>query len=211
MNAADRSLAQSKASRQELIRQLLTDHEVGSQGQLSALLSDRGIDVTQATLSRDLLELHADKVRGTTGGLVYTVAPPGPDVRTHHQRVQGEPIGARLARLAEELVISAAASGNQVVVRTPPGAAQFLASALDRSYLEDVLGTIAGDDTILIIAREADGGQHLADALLDLASGRAQALGADRAGTPDTGGPTAAPRTGGQRPDDPDNQGESHP
>ena len=172
MSSSAHSLAQTKASRQELIRELLTNHEVGSQAHLSELLSARGIVVTQATLSRDLVDLHADKVRGTSGALVYTVAPAGPDVRTHHQRVQGEPVGPRLARLAEELLISAAASGNQVVVRTPPGAAQFFASALDRSSLDNVLGTIAGDDTILIISRDPDGGERLAHDLLDLADGR---------------------------------------
>lgn len=181
MKAAHRGFPATKAARQQAIRSLLNTREVESQAQLSDLLSDHGFDVTQATLSRDLVELHADKVRGNSGTLVYTVAPDGPDVRTHHQRVQGVPVGARLARLAEELLISAEASGNLVVLRTPPGAAQFFASALDSSRLENVLGTIAGDDTVLVISRAADGGEGLAQEMLDLASGRHPSLSAEDA------------------------------
>jgi transcriptional regulator of arginine metabolism len=76
----------------------------------------------------------------------------------------------RLARLCGELLVSAEASANLVVLRTPPGAAQFLASAFDKADLGDVLGTIAGDDTVLVIGRDPRGGEALARRFLDLAN-----------------------------------------
>src|SRR5699024_1637992 len=83
-----------------------------------------------------------------------------------------ELLEARLPRLAEGLLVSAEASANLVVVRTPPGGAQYLASALDRSVMPDVIGTIAGDDTVLLVARDPDGGERLAARLLEIADGR---------------------------------------
>lgn len=144
----------TKAARQALILDLLGAHEVKSQTELADLLGERGLHVTQATLSRDLDELGAVKVRGGSGALVYAVTIEG--TRTPGA---GETAAAvhRLARLCAELLISAEASANLVVLRTPPGAAQFLASAIDRAEVPDVLGTIAGDDTVLVIARATDG------------------------------------------------------
>lgn len=168
--SAQRAL-QTKASRQNRVRELLTQQEVSSQAQLAELLAADGISVTQATLSRDLVELRAEKVRGSSGALVYEVPPEGPDPRA--RTVRGtESLAAQLARLCEELLVSAEPSGNLVVARTPPGAAQFLASALDRSVIPGLLGTIAGDDSILLITRDIDGGAELADRLLALASRR---------------------------------------
>jgi len=166
----------TKTSRQQRIIDLLERGEVSSQAQLADLLAEQGIEVTQATLSRDLVELRADKVRGSSGALVYRVPPEGPDVRPGRAPLTSEHLGARLPRLAEDLLVSAEASGNLVVVRTPPGAAQFFASAVDRSVIPDVLGTIAGDDTIMLITRSVDGGARLADRLLELASGRRESL-----------------------------------
>jgi transcriptional regulator of arginine metabolism len=82
--------------------------------------------------------------------------------------VSQQALDARLARLCAELLVTADSSANLVVLRTPPGAAQFLASALDHAALPDVLGTIAGDDTVLVITRAPDGGGRLADLLLAL-------------------------------------------
>ena len=160
----------TKAARQALILDLLGSHEVKSQTELAELLGERGLHVTQATLSRDLDELGAEKVRATSGALVYSVATDGT-----RSPGAGETAAAtqRLARLCAELLISAEASRNLVVLRTPPGAAQFLASAIDRAEVPDVLGTIAGDDTVLVIARSEDGGAlarhftHLADGHTD--------------------------------------------
>ncbi|UMG92593.1 arginine repressor [Nocardioides sp. TF02-7] len=160
----------TKGARQQLIADLLASRAVRSQTELAALLSSRGVHVTQATLSRDLVELDAIKVRVASGALVYAVPAEGGD-RTP---VVGDSAAAehRLARLCGELLVSADASANLVVLRTPPGAAQFLASAIDKVDLgpeHPVMGTIAGDDTVLVIGRVADGGEALAHKFTSLA------------------------------------------
>jgi transcriptional regulator of arginine metabolism len=158
----------TKNSRHQLIVDLLSEHEVRSQPELLDLLLEQGVTVTHATLSRDLVELDAVRVRTHDGVLVYAVPAEGGDRRPS---APGETAAAghRLQRLLAELLVSADASANLVVLRTPPGAAQFLASALDKSELGGVLGTIAGDDTVLVIGREAAGGDELARRLLALA------------------------------------------
>ncbi len=161
----------TKTARHARIVDLLARHAIHSQPELSVLLARDGVAVTQATLSRDLVELGASKVRSGENGLVYAVPSLGGD-RTPHPAVPAELLDARLGRLCEELLVTADASANLVVLRTPPGAAQFLASAVDQSVLPDVLGTIAGDDTLLVISRSPDGGDALADRFLALASGR---------------------------------------
>lgn len=157
----------TRAARHQRITELLERHAVGSQGQLLDLLAEDGITVTQATLSRDLVDLEAVKVRQGRS-LVYAVPGQGGDATPRPAQDETE-VSARLARLCQELLVSARAVGNQVVVRTPPGAAQFLASAIDRSDAPDILGTIAGDDTILVITVQADGGPRTAHRLLSLA------------------------------------------
>jgi transcriptional regulator of arginine metabolism len=160
----------TKSARQQRIIELLETSAVRSQTELADLLHRGGVNVTQATLSRDLVELDAVKVRAPSGQLVYAVPGEGGDRRPvlAHESAAAE---TRLARLAGELLVSAEASANLVVLRTPPGAAQFLASALDKAELAHVLGTIAGDDTVLVISREPDGGEPLAQRLLALANG----------------------------------------
>jgi len=117
--------------------------------------------VTQATLSRDLDELGAVKRRGRSGW-VYVVPEEGP----HGEPDDSSPKpSARLQRLLAELLIGADSSGNLAVLRTPPGAAQFLASALDRAGIEGLVGSIAGDDTVFVVARASDGGAALAQRL----------------------------------------------
>jgi transcriptional regulator of arginine metabolism len=151
-----------KVARQARIVELVATHPVTSQGELATLLAADGVAVTQATLSRDLDELGAVKVRTPAGGpSAYWVpedggAPPPPTFTV------GGPL-AKVMRLLGELMVSAESSANLAVLRTPPGAAHFLASALDRSGLADVIGTIAGDDTVLLVARDPDGGKDLAE------------------------------------------------
>ena len=154
----------SRASRQARITELVSTMAVRSQTELAKLLVAEGIDVTQATLSRDLDELGAVKLRGVDSGApVYVIPEDGSPVRG----VQGGT--SRLARLRAELMVSVDASGNLMVLRTPPGAAQFLASAIDRAALEEVVGSIAGDDTVAVIAREPLSGTDLADRFAALA------------------------------------------
>jgi transcriptional regulator of arginine metabolism len=141
---------------------------VHSQTELAGLLGNDGLSVTQATLSRDLDELGAVRIRAADGALVYAVPAEGGD---RSPRVASEPgaTAGRLARVAAELLVSAEASANLVVLRTPPGAAQFFASAVDAAELPEVLGTIAGDDTVLVITRDPSGGAICARWFLALA------------------------------------------
>jgi transcriptional regulator of arginine metabolism len=155
--------APSRASRQARIVTLISTHEVHSQGELAGMLAREGVEVTQATLSRDLDELGAVKLRGADGGAGrYVVPDDGSPVR-------GVTGGTdRLTRLLGELLVSADHSGNLAVLRTPPGGAHYLASALDRAALAEVVGTIAGDDTVLVVAREPLDGAGLAEFLSTL-------------------------------------------
>jgi len=159
----------TKSSRHQQIVDLVTHREVRSQPELAAMLAEQGVHVTQATLSRDLLELDAVKVRAASGSLVYAVPAEGGDRRpaAPGETASGQ---ARLTRLLGELLVSAEASANLVVLRTPPGAAQYLASGFDKAELHEVLGTIAGDDTVLVIGRDPQGGDDLARRFLDLAT-----------------------------------------
>ena len=158
----------TKAARQARIVELLGSRPVGSQTELGRLLADSGLVVTQATVSRDLDELGAVKVR-TSSGMSYVVpeenAPRGGTA---------EAVDARLGRLLEELLVSAEPTGSCVVVRTPPGGAHFLGSALDRAGLPEVAGTVAGDDTVLLVTRTpaTPEATALATRLLRLAEGR---------------------------------------
>ena len=167
----------TKAARHARIADILTRHAVRSQAELARLLTDTGMAVTQATLSRDLDELGAVKLRGRDGGLVYAVPGEGGERiprggGTGVEVVQEEASDARLARVAEELLVSAEYSANLVVLRTPPGAAQFLASAIDHADLSWTIGTVAGDDTVLVVCRDPNGGADVVDALLQLANRR---------------------------------------
>ncbi|WP_344311447.1 arginine repressor [Fodinicola feengrottensis] len=151
----------TKTARHARISELVRTRAVKSQTELVGLLAEHGMSVTQATLSRDLEELGAVKLRGADGEpSVYVI----PDEGEGPLRPSVD-APARMVRVLEELLTSAEANGNLVVLRTPPGAAQYVASALDRSGLSDILGTIAGDDTILVIARASDGGEDLASRL----------------------------------------------
>ncbi|EWM17248.1 transcriptional regulator [Kutzneria sp. 744] len=156
----------TRAARQGRIVELVAQRAVRSQSELAKLLAAEGIETTQATLSRDLDELGAVKLRGADGGApVYVIPEDGSPVRGVEGGI------SRLTRLLGELLVSADSSGNLAVLRTPPGAAHFLASALDRAALHDVVGTIAGDDTIFVVAREPLTGAELAERFTGLAAG----------------------------------------
>ncbi len=150
----------SKVQRQQAIARLIEQHSVTNQPQLVDLLADAGITATQATVSRDLEDLGAVKVRVPGGATVYAVPEFAPE------RVA--PLD-QLRRVMGEWVAEVTHSANLVIVRTPPGCAHVVASALDRSGIEGLLGTVAGDDTMMCVAAESVGGRELAAALRELA------------------------------------------
>ena len=150
----------SKVQRQQAIARLIQQHSVTNQPQLVELLADEGIAATQATVSRDLDDLGAVKVRVPGGATVYAVPEFAPE------RVA--PLD-QLRRVMGEWVAEVTHSANLVIVRTPPGCAHVVASALDRSGLDGLLGTVAGGDTMLCVATEAVGGTQLAADLRELA------------------------------------------
>ncbi|MGD0606510.1 MAG: arginine repressor [Streptosporangiaceae bacterium] len=192
MNPTNPTTPVTKTARHARIAAILAREQVRSQEELADLLERyASVHVTQATLSRDLDELGVVRLRATGGALVYALPqePGGPGSRpggTQNTQVPADHRGpprlrehtaesardARLARYLGELMTSAEASANLVVLRTPAGAAQFLASVIDHAALPSILGTVAGDDTVLIIVRDPAGGGALAADFLGLAERR---------------------------------------
>jgi transcriptional regulator of arginine metabolism len=150
----------AKTQRQHKIAKYLETEDVSSQAQLVELLAADGINATQATVSRDLDDLGAIKVRARGGVTVYAV----PELPKDQV-----PPADHLRRVLGDWVVDVAHSQNLVILRTPPGSAHVVASALDRSSLPEVLGTVAGDDTLIIVADEDVPGSTLADQLRELA------------------------------------------
>jgi len=149
----------SRSARQDLISRLIETRRIPSQRHLLELLEDEGVETTQATLSRDLVDLGARKVR--SGGRAFYSLGSAED-----EFADDGP--AKLRRVLTELLVGTDSSGNTAVLRTPPGAAQYLASVVDRSDLPDVVGTLAGDDTVFVLAREPADGRRLAERLFHL-------------------------------------------
>jgi transcriptional regulator of arginine metabolism len=150
-----------KPQRQHRIARLLEDQAVSSQAQLVELLAADGVVATQATVSRDLEELGAVKVRIPGGTMAYAIP--------EHAAQERSAPDDHLRRVMGEFVVDVAHSGNLVVLRTPPGSAHVIGSALDRAGLPDVLGTVAGDDTLLLVCSEQTGGAQVAGRLAALA------------------------------------------
>jgi transcriptional regulator of arginine metabolism len=175
-----------KASRQRALATLLRSRRVSSQARLLELLRAQGFDATQATVSRDLEELGAMKVRTAEGNLVYTL--PDADARPEVSREQ-------LSQTIAMFVVSAVPAGNLVVLRTPPGHAQAVAMVIDRSNLPEVAGTVAGDDTVLVVCTDRTSGRAMVREFREL-------MGAQAAPAPPAGqaarrpSPTSAGRVG---------------
>jgi transcriptional regulator of arginine metabolism len=148
-----------KASRQRALEALLRTRQVSSQARLLDLLRVQGFDATQATVSRDLEELGATKVRASDGQLVYALPDADPSAGVSREQ---------LSQVLSMFMLSAVPSGNLVVLRTPPGHAQALASAMDRAGLPDVAGTVAGDDTVLVVCADRTSGRAMARQLREL-------------------------------------------
>jgi transcriptional regulator of arginine metabolism len=150
----------TKNQRQHRITKLLEAQAVTSQGQLVALLAAQGVEATQTTVSRDLEDLGAVKVRLPGGDTAYAL----PELPVHQIAPEDH-----LRRVLGEWVVEVAHSGNLVVLRTPPGSAHVVGSALDRSGIDAVIGTVAGDDTVLVVVDEEVGGKVMAARLGDVA------------------------------------------
>jgi transcriptional regulator of arginine metabolism len=150
----------TKTQRQHRVTQILEKDGVASQAELVKILADEGVEATQVTVSRDLEELGAVKVRRPGGALVYAL-PASPNDRPAPE--------LHLRRVLGEWMADVASSGNLVIVRTPPGCAHVVGSALDRAGLSEVVGTVAGDDTVLVVAKERVKGATLARKLAGMA------------------------------------------
>jgi transcriptional regulator of arginine metabolism len=153
-------MALAKPQRQHRIAKLLGEQAVTSQTHLVELLAADGVRATQATVSRDLEDLGAIKVRVPGGETVYAI----PELPAEQRAPEDH-----LRRVFGDWVVEVAHSGNLVVLRTPPGSAHVVGSALDRSGLPEVLGTVAGDDTLIVVVTEGAGGAAVARQLSDLA------------------------------------------
>ncbi len=148
----------TKAARQALIKRILQSTDISSQADLALAIEVQGLVVTQATLSRDLVDIGAVKVRRAGGTMAYVS---GDSLEAH------EDTEDRLTRLCSELLFTADGSANLAVLRTPSGAAQYLAVAIDGHDDPNIVGTVAGDDTVFVVARGPDGGPALAQRFLD--------------------------------------------
>ncbi len=146
------------AARRRAIRRIIAHQSVASQSALVEQLDKAGFDVTQATVSRDLKELGAIKARDDHGNAVYALPAPGGAV---DETAVAQALRRVLAEFAETIV----PTGNLVIITTPPGAAQVVAGAVDRGGIEGVLGTVAGDDTLLVVVAESIGGWRIAKQL----------------------------------------------
>ena len=144
----------SKAQRQQVIADLLQAEAITSQEQIVDHLAEQGFTATQATGSRDLEDLSAIKVRMPGGASAYAI----PD----HPHEQVVPAG-HLRRIFSEWVVGVDSSGNMIVLRTLVGSAHVVASAIDRSGLDEVLGTVAGDDTLFVVAAQGFTGESVAE------------------------------------------------
>jgi transcriptional regulator of arginine metabolism len=149
-----------KPQRQHRISRLLEEQAISSQSQLVELLATDGVMATQATVSRDLEELGAVKVRIPGGTMAYAIP--------EHAKERSAP-DDHLRRVMGDFVVEVAHSANLVVLRTPPGSAHVIGSAIDRAGLPDVLGTVAGDDTLILVCSESVGGAKVAAELAALA------------------------------------------
>ncbi|MGE5552770.1 MAG: arginine repressor [Betaproteobacteria bacterium] len=136
-----------KGRRHAMILQAIRERAIGTQSELTEYLRQRGINVTQATVSRDIKDLRLIKVATGDGGYRYAIP---------HDR-PAEELVTRAKRVLEEFVVGIDASENLIMLKTPPGSAQAVAAALDALQWPDVLGTVAGDDSILVVVRVPGG------------------------------------------------------
>jgi transcriptional regulator of arginine metabolism len=165
----------TRAARHSAIQDVLAQHIITSQQQLADVLASQGIEVTQATLSRDLDEMHATKIPGLQHEVALNTRISQETAQDHEDGMQNwtamSKFEQQMSRVLSGLVTSVASAQNLVVVHTPSGAAQYVASVLDRQPIDGILGTIAGDDTVMAITSDNDTAIQRASWLLNLASG----------------------------------------
>jgi transcriptional regulator of arginine metabolism len=150
-----------KPQRQHRLARLLEEQVISSQAQIVELLGAEGVLATQATVSRDLEELGAVKVRIPGGAMAYAVP--------EHSKDKAAPPDEHLRRVMGEFVVEVSHSANLALLRTSPGCAHVVGSALDRAGFPDVLGNVAGDDTLIVVCAETVGGGKVANHLAELA------------------------------------------
>ena len=160
---SDAEVLTTRAARHDAILGILATQRVTSQEQLRKALAERGFDTVQATLSRDLSDLHATKVRTSDGKAIYAV----PDVTGTHAVPSAN--DSQLARWCEDLLVEAESAQNLVVARTPSGAANLLGAAIDGARMDSVIGSVAGDDTVLVVCRSESEAEDVRRTLLGLA------------------------------------------
>ena len=171
----------TKAARQATIAQIITKFSIHSQKELSHELAQRGVRVTQATLSRDLMELRASKERSAGGRHIYVIpeaGAPGQSRREDGTNID-ERVTLRLSRWAIDMLVSVEYVESDVVMRTLPGGAQLLASAIDDAMLPGVLGCVAGDDTILVITSGVQAAAELSARFVSLSAEHNVAISSD--------------------------------
>ncbi len=170
--SVDNEVLRTKAARHDAILTILGSEPVTSQEQLRQVLAKRGFDTVQTTLSRDLTELRATKVKTAEGVAVYSV----PGAEGYSGPTSNQSPG-RLVRWCQELLIGAEVAQNILVARTPSGAANMLGAALDAAALDGVVGTIAGDDTIMVVCRTPEVADELRSNLLQMAQSSSKTSG----------------------------------
>lgn len=158
----------TKAARQTKISDLLSQRPISSQKELCIALAEEGIIATQATVSRDLLEMRATKIRNVSGENIYVLPDAVASSATQKWNLEEAP-SYKLTRWCQELLVGADVAGNILVLRTPLSGASLLASAIDSAVLENVLGCLAGDNTVILICKTESVSSKLRDYLLRLA------------------------------------------
>ena len=159
----------SRTARQQRIIDLITREEVRTQSALRSLLIEAGYEVTQATLSRDLDEIGAVKIQSQNGQSIYAVSQPGDPTRTPQPLLDSD-AQSRLSKVANEVITGVEAAMNIVVIHTKAGAAHYLGGAIDRNVWADVVGSVAGDDTVMVVTPNVASAKRVQDLLLLLSS-----------------------------------------
>ncbi|MGM0502735.1 MAG: arginine repressor [Bacillota bacterium] len=150
-----------KSKRQLKIMELIKEHNIGTQQELAVKLRQEGIEVTQATVSRDVKQLGLIKVPNGEGSYKYSLPP------RHKEKVNAT---SRMKRMFQDSVVEYNFSENLIVVNTLPGTAQGVAALLDNSDWNNVIGTIAGDDTILLVVKPKEKVKEVMDKIKTLTS-----------------------------------------